>query len=512
MRSRIKVLLGPLSLLLEPWGVFAFCLTGWAATATLSDSPVAVGVCWWGIGMFLFSIQIERPWLETFPFPPLTVLSLHLFLRWELGGLLGLIGGTASGETSQWKENLPEALAINAIFTTCLVLAGLVNYRAIRSTSHHAKGLIGTSQAILPDTFSRIITLALVTSVIAIGYSYVGFFSGTLDRGASYLQWAGRLWRPDSFFSATIRLRDLFFLLVPVVLLKWKLRPRLAVVLAALTSSSLLLTTLLGGRGLLIYPLLMMLGGLWMSGINPKLVRWLVLISLAISLLAIPSFSLMRSNKEFKSSSSSDFKARFSVLKQSLARSTSENKMLTLTGRQLYAWSDPYLFKSPATSLKPAGLKRLENLRFVWVPRFLFPDRPEINDSHLIANEIMGKPDQGKYQGRYVSFKSVSFGGDLYWRFRWPGVAIGSIVFAAVYTLFCRAWYAFAAFNGSVNQLLFALFPATFLQGPPLRSVSETAWNWLYELPKYALLLFAIGIFIDFLSGRMRSRRHSAEN
>ena len=510
--ERLEALLGPLRFLLTPWGAIAACIIGWALTAPLSDSPIAAGLCWWGITLLLFSIQIEKPWLEILPFPPLTVLSLHLFLRWELGGLIGLISSQSSGEMTVWKEYLPNALAINATFTSALVLTGLVNFRFIRRKAIAGPNFLNPVPGRSEANLKRFLALALVTSTVAIGYSYVGYFSGTLDRGAAYLEWAGRLWRPDTFFSATIRLRDIFFTILPIIAINWRRFPAFAAILLVATATSFFLTSLLGGRGLLIYPILLIIGGYWLAGVKPFVIRTALALALTLALVVIPSFSFMTSNQNFSKSEAIDIGQRLTIWKNSLMIATLDNRSATILGRELYAWSDPHLFNTPAQEQKPAGFTGLENLRYLWVPRFIYADRPEINDGHLIANEIMGKPDQGKHEGRYVSFKSVSFSGDLYRRFRWPGVVAGSLVFGLAYALFCRFWYAFASFNGTVYQLLLALFPATFLQGPPLRSVSETAWNWLYELPKYTLLLLAVGLLVNFLTAQMRSLRHSARN
>ena len=131
-------------------------------------------------------------------------------------------------------------------------------------------------------------------------------------------------------------------------------------------------------------------------------------------------------------------------------------------------------------------------------------NRPEINDGHLIANEIRNEPQGGMIDGRYTSFNNVSFGADLYWRFRWPGVITGSFLLAVFYAIASRFWYQNAALNKNVYAVLLALFPTTFLQGPPLRSVSETAWNWLYEFPKYFIVLLVVGLIIKTLIKRQK--------
>jgi hypothetical protein len=121
----------------------------------------------------------------------------------------------------------------------------------------------------------------------------------------------------------------------------------------------------------------------------------------------------------------------------------------------------------------------------------------------------MGKPNAGMHEGRHIWFPGISFGADLYWRYRWPGVLIGSILFGSFYALLSRVWYRMADLNRSTWSLLIAVYPSTFLQGPPLRSVSETAWNWFYEFPKYLAILIALAWIIESVSRLWRNQSHS---
>ena len=59
------------------------------------DSTLLVGV-----GLLLAAIQLERPWLQVMPFPPVTVLMLNLTLHWVLGGMVLLMNNSET-------QNLP---------------------------------------------------------------------------------------------------------------------------------------------------------------------------------------------------------------------------------------------------------------------------------------------------------------------------------------------------------------------------------------------------------------------
>jgi len=157
------------------------------------------------------------------------------------------------------------------------------------------------------------------------------------------------------------------------------------------------------------------------------------------------------------------------------------------------------LFATPGIDQKPAGFKRFTNLRYIWIPRIFVEDRPEINDGHLVAYEVKGTLEANKHEGKYISFESITTGGDLYWRFRWIGVLIGGFLLGILYGSACRLWYIHADLSKNTYTILLALFPSTFLQGPPFRSVLETAWNWLYEIPKYGLILVIIATMIEIV-------------
>lgn len=125
-RDRMDDLLGPLRGPLTSRGPLVAGLLGWAITAPLRSAPLAIGLCWWSIALLLWSIRIKRAWLNALRFPPLTGLALDVFLRWELGGLLLLLGAEGPGGIAVGSNHVAGALPINAIFTTALAgIAGL---------------------------------------------------------------------------------------------------------------------------------------------------------------------------------------------------------------------------------------------------------------------------------------------------------------------------------------------------------------------------------------------------
>ena len=488
---RLITFLGQLQFILEPWGAPLISLVGWLLTAPFSTSAVGMGLCWWGVTLLIWSARAEKKWLNVLPFPPLTVIALHLFLRWELGGMILLLSKKGTDSYAVWQDHVAQALPINALFTTLFLgFPLLINAGQLRKQAPASPVFSGIEPS--NATIKRWALLAATTGFVAIGYGLIGYYSGTLDRGPDYLQWAGRFWRPDTFFSATIRLRDLYFLILPWTIYSLRKRPLFLSLFLGPTFFSLFTNSMLGGRGLLLYPLILSTAGLWLAGIRPRVFRLFLLIVITFSIAFIPLATAFRGTTLDKS----DFLGR---ARTALTLKTFANYDLPSLGREIYASSDPYLFIHPGIELPPGGFRRFENLRYLWLPRIFGENRPEINDGHLIANEIRGTPKANMHEGRYISFESVTTGGDLYWRFRWPGVLVGGTVLGVFYGLACRAWYKYSDLGQNTYTILLALFPATFLQGPPLRSVLETAWNWAYEIPKYGMLLIVLATLIELL-------------
>jgi hypothetical protein len=114
--------------------------------------------------------------------------------------------------------------------------------------------------------------------------------------------------------------------------------------------------------------------------------------------------------------------------------------------------------------------------------------------------------DDGVVDGQHVWFPNVTFGGDLYRRYRWPGVVLGAAGFGLFYALMARIWYQTASLSQSLFPLLLAMYPASFIDGVPLRSVSETIWNWFWEFPKYLLVMLVLSWVVEGLY-RLMSRR-----
>jgi hypothetical protein len=512
--DRLERLFGPASGLLHPLRALAAAVLLWIPLGWLSGRWIAMAWCCWSLVLLLTALWLERPWINRLPFPPITVITLAGCIRWGLGaGLLAWAAEGAPPALQGWAQAVEPAQALWGLISTAIVLAGLLNLPLLRRL-HPAP--ISTAME------RRMPLLVLVIGLFTCGYLVTGMASGTLDRSdANYLFWTTKLWRADTLFVPFMRLRNFFPLLAPLAVLLC-LRPGkgdvsaarrvLGILIMVLTLLSLALGGLSGGRSLLIFPLMLLTCGLWMTDLPPVLLRWLALGLVMFGLAFIPLMAGLRNSTAFQATQSQDLVGRAAVIGEALLEARPQPSSIALIGRDLFPSSDPFLFHPPGSELPPAGNSGLKGLLYIWAPKHLYPNRPEINDGHLIAKQVMGETKTGVVNGKHVWFPNMTLGGDLYRRYRWPGVIIGSLVFGLFYSLMARIWYQTASLSNSIFRLLLAVYPASFIDGLPLRSVSETIWNWFWELPKYLLIMLVLAWLTEGLYRIVSSRNGSVQH
>ena len=487
--DRVGEFLGPFERVLHPlWGL-AFCaalfLLGWP----LLHRPWELSLCSWSLYLVFMAANLERRWLALSSLPPLFVVTVAGSLRWGLGGIMILSGGKYPEDSFYFpfSEHLLEAQFLWAIFSSVLVLSFVITRRWSECLSEQA------SLRLRQCNRRLIWRVALVTGLFAVAYVFTGIFTGTLDRsGEIYSYWVNKLWKADSVFTMFLRLKNIFFFLAPVAIFLVSGFRRKAFLLTLIVLC-IVFALLTGGRGIVLWPLVYLVLGLWLTPIRIKLFRGLVLAVIAMGIVMVPAIEIYRSLPAFQQGSRFDIGQRVQLLTRAVTDfgDHSFRTRIQNTGGNLYACSDPYLFVDPAKSAPRAGSVRVERLWQVWMPTMLFPNKPPLRDAHMIDSEIRGSTRYQAETMRYRSFMCVSFGADLYWRGGWLWVWSGSAVFAIFYRCLAQVWYRWAL-PSSFVQLAIWVYPATFLIDFPAGSLGETAWLWLWDFPKYILLVVLI--------------------
>jgi hypothetical protein len=257
-----------------------------------------------------------------------------------------------------------------------------------------------------------------------------------------------------------------------------------------------LLYVLTGGRGIILYPLLYLIFGLWLTPLKPRLIRFFIVLFLVVSLILVSAIDVYRGSPCFNRSSPLDILQRVKLFSRAIVQYnlTDPKSRIQIIGGAMYGGADPYLFVDPALAAPRAGFVRIERLWQTWLPTMVAPNKASLRDAHMIAAEITGKPRKQAENKQYTSFSSVSFGGDLYWRGGWFWVVSGSLIFALFYRFISQFWYKLAEMSG-LWDFFVLVFPATFLIVHPAGSLGETFWLW--DFPKYVALTTLI-VFAKF--------------
>ena len=495
MRSRLQQLFGPAApWILQPLRSAVACFVAWLFSLPLTwQHPwlALLGFCAiWGLTVALW---LEAPLLHSFPLPPLTVLLIGLCLRWGLGPLLLALGGSGGDQfVDIWIRYGPPSQLLWLSLTAVLLLLALPQRRAIASAARslpQSSWLVESSHQ--PRLRSQLSALACFLSIYMACYIILSMLSGAFDRQfEAYASWTHQLWRLDTPVAAFARLRDCWFLLFP---LWWQLLSRpwrwfLGVEMLAFLSAALLS----GSRGLLLYPFLLLLFGLWFVLSDPRLMRRLALALIGLAFVLSPLIYVVRDSSAFQRAE--NWTGRLEAVGVALTQPEPLLEKTRWLGRDLYACHDPYLFTPENLEQPLAGTRGLGNLLYLWVPKHVLPERPLLFDGHIIAKQLQRiKPSAWSE----VWFPCLSLPADLMRRWALPGVLIGSVVVAASLQCLFRLWYQTVGFSASTFQLLLLLLPATYLQSFPLGTVSETAWALLWELPKYLLVFWIVGTGVD---------------
>ena len=439
------------------------------------------------------ALWLEAPLLESLPLPPLTVLLIGLCLRWGLGPLLLAVGGSGGDAFVEiWIRYGPQAQLLWLSFTAALLLLTLPQKRAIARAARVQPQSSWLAEATCNTRFRRqLIALAALLSIYMAAYITLSVFSGAFDRQLEItISLKNQFWRLDTPVVAFSRLRDLWFLLLP---LWWQLLSRpwrwlmgtefLAFFAAALFS---------GSRGLLFYPAVLVLVGLWFVLRNPILLRRLAFLLVLLVLVSSPLIYVVRDSSIFQSSTT--WVGRLDAAGAALTQPEALLAKSRWLGRDLYACHDPYLFTPENRENPLVGTRGLSHLVYLWVPKHVLPERPTLFDGSIIAKKLQRVPPSA---WSAIWSPCFSLPADLMRRWAVPGVLLGSVVTAVSLQPLFRFWYSSVRVSASTFQLLLLLLPATYLQSFPFGTVSETAWALLWELPKYLVVFWLIGAGVD---------------
>ena len=440
-------------------------------TLLLSSAILAIAV---------IGVRLDRDWIAITPLTPLGVVLFGIFTRSVFSPLLMSLESAysyspKSGVMIMFRN---EVQMLWLVLTVFIVLPYALWGRKEKKAPK--KGL--------PMNENAVAVFLLACGLFSLAWIYIGLITGSASREPElYAFWAQKFLKPDAVFTAFGRLRDVFYFLVPLgiykIQKKWIKALIFTIVLLNLNAA-----LQVGGRGIVLIPILEMYFGLFLLGLKKRV---LIASSCLMLMVGLSGSQLLRGNHKIKISSIMSLTGT--------SQSVIANNSLVRTGLDLYGCSDAFNFTIENLNKPGAGWVRSERWLTSWLPSALRGStKMSPRDAHIIAEQLENGTSRELAETKdYKSFNCVTFPGDLFWRWRWIGVLSGGFVFGIFYYAVTSVWRRFAALD-SISGCLAFCFPASFLSLYPAGSLGETLWLWTWDIQKY----IAIYLILRFLESR----------
>ena len=414
-----------------------------------------------------------------------------------------------SGELDQyivsWKYSADTVglwlVYVGGVIVTLSLLARLIGTKAERVKGDCGRHSVFDAWKAIKsgkETSPRVfITLLLVLLGIFFAGSIVAAWSGSLDRGSQYVFWASKEFRPESSFIAVTRLRQVAYFLVPATLVGRKKIIRYLVI--TLVTIPLIAESLAGGRGSVLYPVVMlMLGWITIEKRRGRLITGLSL-ALLISAITVPYMAAYRDSQAFRQSSHRNVIERAKAIFAGVDYSRIVYRFQAL-GREVYACSDAFLFVPENKRHLGAGFVDIDVdlITDTLKPRWLSSNKKlEKFDGAAIAQRLMGVRNK-------TWFPCISTPGDLWRRGGYLSLLVGGCLMGCILYGLDYGWARVGSTYGGAAAVLVTLLPVSYIQSGLFGTLREILWQLSWDLPKYLVICIMVSIVIRGLRWRIR--------
>jgi hypothetical protein len=443
-------------------------------------------LCVWVV---LVGLKIDWALLDRMAIPPLVILILLPAIGMGLG--IPLFVGTLDIGLSPLHLIMQLVFLLGAPFL-------FVGYRLGRGSIRN-NWCPPDTERIFDTEAKPLMTVAYFFLVFDIIRITIGWRSGSLDRGyagEALLDQQMGVWTFAGIFG---RWNNLWFFFLPLLWRKGSL------LLRALVAASLGYYVLIafgsGSRGLLIYPFIFVVCGLYFFVDKPRFrpERWAP-VAIIFVIIYIYALDVFRNTAQFQNSKLTDLSARLAAT-SAIAEEAKERQDFSLTmGRALIAVSDELIYELTPDTIPYAGAGDiLPALPWTWVPHALAPNKPIIWDN----NEVVVSYTNSRNER---SFAAISLSADLYRRFGWAGIPVGLFLVGVLYGALVRGIIAVYRWNSVVIGVTLIAFLTGGLQSVFTSTVLQTWWIWAYDLPKHLIPLTMVVYIIGGGVGRGLSK------
>jgi hypothetical protein len=477
-RGRFRLTFPVLSRLLAstqpPLLIIAFSAIALIYSINLALSVLYLLILW-------AAYSIERRHLDCLLITPLTALTIYMFYSWGVGPVFLTI--------SRHGQSQQELVIIQVVgLFAFAVFAGCYSVKC----RHLAPVRIPDPDS--PDFhryYPSIRTIAACLTAFTFALIMIRTVTGIGERGHVGAELEQQL-QGDirvGFLAAFYRLE-----LIGIMFMGLLLRGRnlLGRALAIATIGAYLVFGFTSGtRGLILHPLIAFVCGYYLFGGSVKLIKLILILGVVVGIPLIAVMGVMRSSREFYESRMSDVSTRFELGLEALSsvRAADINDNLDLTGQALLGVSDEYVYRDTPELIPFAGWDGFSAVLQVFVPHFFRPGTATLGDENEIVESYTGVEVER-------SFRTISFFADMYRRFGFPGLVIGT---------FIAAWF-FATISARVisifhsrRRLCGLMFLMLMMEGYmlfPFSTLLRSFWLWFYDIPKHLVVLIALVIAV----------------
>ena len=315
--------------------------------------------------------------------------------------------------------------------------------------------------------------------------------TGNLDRGELAAGAGGELAGRTNFgfwtvFNLFPRLNFCGFFLVPVV---WRMSNSIGrSVMLVFLGVYFLVVLVSGSRGILIYPILFIIIGIYFF--RPLKTVKIDLVVCIFAIVAMPFIVIIdayRNTDAYRSTRTMDISGRLAAFDDAIERikgdrnNSKGRQNYTTLGASLLGRSDYMIYEIVDAGAPKAGFERFRAILYTFTPTFFARNKPVLIDSNLIYWNYLGVVD-GTGRG-------MSLAADAYRRFGWIGIPAVTAIFFSIYGFICGRFYKIYYRKNALLGILLILLSFSFFHIQPFSSVLESWWQLSYSLVKHVLAL-----------------------
>jgi hypothetical protein len=429
------------------------------------------------IGVGILGLWTDRALVSSWPLSPVAWFSSTCIAMGGVGPILTVMSG----------ESPIPALAEVQLGVLVGHASFFCVYSFVRPAWKSLPPFLHLSEALLrPLVVAGV--LALIFSTLE---AIVSAITGGSDRGAFGATAQGEVFGVWSYFGAFNRAGIVGFLLAPLVFARGNLISKLIVVMSVAVVMGL--GFLSGSRSSAFTPMLLLTIG-YVAFVRRPWFRLepVLLISLPLIVFLFGFLDVFRNTSTFRQTDMANPMQRLQAVAEARgkAQDSSESEMFVL-GERLIGTIDNLIYISTPASTPHAGAANAGALVWLYVPYFVYPNRPIMLDGKAIAEQYLGRVLIGTSIGSSLT-------GDWYRRYGWPGVVFGMAVTGLAVGLFIRL-LTFSVTHRYLFGIALWLVVATFFTKDANMTVLSGLWWLLYDFPKNAVLLWVFMLSAGYL-------------